>query len=163
MSDRLPVLALIGALCTGCAAPTYAASTRRRWHALAAASAKRAWEHCRHIDCDLAATILNVQAHAALAGGDAKEGVRLAQAAEQAARRRADKAETANPLRLLGRTRSQLSDPEGAIAALQQALAIDRSLADPRKMRATSSSSNRRARQKATTRRLVPTLRERSR
>ncbi len=100
----------------------------------AVASARRAWERCQRLGCELAAAILNVQAGAALEGGDAEEALRFSQAAEASARGRADRVETANALRNTGRARARLGDPAGAIRALEQALEIDRALADPRKI-----------------------------
>ena len=96
--------------------------------------AQRAWERCQRLGCELAAAILNVQASAALERGDAEGSLRLAQAAEASARGRADRAETANALRNIGRARTRLGDPAGAMPALEQALEIDRALADPRKI-----------------------------
>ena len=100
----------------------------------AAAYAQRAWERCQRLRCELAAAILNVQAGAALQAGDAAQALRLGQAAESSARSRADRAETANALRNVGRARARLGDPAGAIPALEHALEIDRALADPRKI-----------------------------
>lgn len=96
--------------------------------------ARRAWERCERLRCQLVPAILNVQAGAALAAGDAETSLRLAQAAEAAARGRNDRPETANALRNVGRARARLGDPAGAIPALEQALEIDRALADPRRI-----------------------------
>lgn len=96
--------------------------------------AGRAWERCQRLRCELAPAILNVQAGAALEAGDAQASLRLAQAAEAAARGRSDRPETANALRNTGRARAALGDPAGAIPALAQALEIDRALADPRRI-----------------------------
>jgi Tfp pilus assembly protein PilF len=100
----------------------------------AAAYAERAWSRCQKLRCELAAAILNVQAGAALAAGDAPAALGLAQAAEAAARGRDDRRETANALRNAGLARSRLGDPAGAIASLEQALEIDRALADARRI-----------------------------
>jgi tetratricopeptide (TPR) repeat protein len=100
----------------------------------AARHAGTAREQCERIGCEHAAAILNVQAAAALQGGDAQRSLTLALAAESAARRRAERAETANALRNAGRARAALGDAPLAIAALEQALEIDRALADPRKI-----------------------------
>ncbi|MGQ0547064.1 MAG: tetratricopeptide repeat protein, partial [Betaproteobacteria bacterium] len=54
----------------------------------------------------------------------------FAQAAEAAARGRGDRVETANALRNIGRARMRLGDAAGAIASLEQALEVDRALAD---------------------------------
>jgi hypothetical protein len=98
------------------------------------AYAARAWDRCQKLRCGLAAAILNVQSGAALEAGDAASSLRLAQAAEAAARGRNDRPETANALRNAGRARARLGDPAGAIAPLEQALEIDRALADPRRI-----------------------------
>mgnify|MGYP006197472537 CR=1 FL=1 len=100
----------------------------------AARHAGTAREQCERIGCEHAAAILNVQAAAALQGGDAQQSLTLALAAESAARRRDERAETANALRNAGRARAALGDAGSAIAALEQALEIDRALADPRKI-----------------------------
>ena len=100
----------------------------------AARHAGIAREQCERIGCEHAAAILNVQAAAALQGGDAQQSLTLALAAESAARRRDERAETANALRNAGRARSAMGDAPSAIAALEQALEIDRALADPRKI-----------------------------
>lgn len=100
----------------------------------AAAWAQRARERCERLACDLAAAILNVQALIALDTGRPEEGARLAQSAREAARARGDRAEAANALRTIGRARAALGDPAGAIQPLEEALALDRELADPRKI-----------------------------
>lgn len=100
----------------------------------AAAWAQRARERCERLECDLAAAILNVQAQIALDAGRPEEGARLAQGAGEAARTRGDRAEAANALRTAGRARLALGDPAGAIQPLEEALALDRELADPRKI-----------------------------
>ena len=100
----------------------------------AGAYAQRAWQRCQRLSCELAAAILNVQSAVALAAGGAEESLRLAQAAESAARGRTDRSETANALRNIGRARSASGDAAGAIGALEQALEIDRALAEPRKI-----------------------------
>jgi len=95
--------------------------------------AKRAETRCAG-SCEYAATILNVQAQIALESNQSREAARLAQAAVERARSRSDRAETANALRTLGRARVYLAEYAPAIDALKQALAIDRDLADPRKI-----------------------------
>jgi len=100
----------------------------------AAAWAQRARERCERLACDLAAAILNVQALIALDTGRPEEGARLAQSAGAAARSRGDRAEEANALRTIGRARAALGDPAGSIQPLEAALALDRELADPRKI-----------------------------
>jgi tetratricopeptide (TPR) repeat protein len=100
----------------------------------AAAFAQRAGERCRRLSCELAGAILNVQAGAALDAGDGPASLAFAQAAEAAARARADRVETANALRNIGRARVRLGEAAAAIPALEQALEIDRALADSRKI-----------------------------
>ena len=100
----------------------------------ATAWAQRARERCERVGCDLGAAILNVQALIALDAGRAEEGARLAQSAAAAARSRGDRAEEANSLRTIGRARAALGDPAGSIQPLEAALALDRELADPRKI-----------------------------
>lgn len=100
----------------------------------AGAHAERAWRRCQRLSCELAAAILNVQSAIALEAGRAEEALRLGQAAESAARGRADRGETANALRNIGRARGAAGDAAGAVAALEQALEIDRALADPRRI-----------------------------
>lgn len=100
----------------------------------AAVWAQRARERCGRTACDLAAAILNVQALIALDTGRPEEGARLAQSAGETARGRGDRMEAANALRTAGRARAALGDFTGAVAALEEALALDRELADPRKI-----------------------------
>jgi tetratricopeptide (TPR) repeat protein len=100
----------------------------------ATAWAQRAHERCERLACNLAAAILNVRALLALDAGRPEEGARLAQSAGEAARARGDRAEAANALRTAGRARVALGDPAGAIPPLVEALALDRELADPRKI-----------------------------
>jgi len=99
----------------------------------AAAWAQRAEKRCGS-GCEHAATILNVQAQIALESNQSREAARLAQSAGERARSRSDRAETANALRTLGRARVYLGETAQAIDALRQAFAIDRDLADPRKI-----------------------------
>lgn len=99
----------------------------------AAAMAARAAERCGGT-CDYAATLLNVQAQIALAGGDAAGARALAQQALERSRSRGQSAEAANALRTLGRAERARGDPAAARAFLEQALALDRALADPRKI-----------------------------
>jgi tetratricopeptide (TPR) repeat protein len=84
--------------------------------------------------CGLAPLLANVRAQVALDGGNAAQAAthairaaELAGAAEQAAER-------ANAERLLGRARMALGDRAGAAAALQAALAIDRTLGLPERI-----------------------------
>lgn len=100
----------------------------------AAAWAQRAHERCERLACDLRAAILNVQAQIALDAGRPEEGARLAAGAGEAARALGDRSEAANALRTAGRARLALGDAVGAVQSLEEALALDRELADPRKI-----------------------------
>ncbi len=100
----------------------------------ATAWVERARARCERMACELAAAILNVQALVALDVERPEEGARLAREAGEAARTRGDRAEAANALRTIGRARLALGDPVGAIQSLEEALALDRELADPRKI-----------------------------
>jgi len=100
----------------------------------AATFAERAEKRCANLSCEYAATILNVQAQIALEGSRAADAEQLATRAAERARSRNDRAETANALRLQGKARRVQNNPKDAIAPLEQALAIDRDLADPRKI-----------------------------
>jgi len=84
--------------------------------------------------CEYAAAILNVRAQLALDSGHAAEAARLAAAAFERARGEAGRAEAANALRALGRARNAAGQPGRALEPLRQALEIDRSLGDPRKI-----------------------------
>jgi len=100
----------------------------------AATFAERAAQRCANFSCEYAATILNVQAQIALEAQRAAEAEQLATRAAERARSRSDRAETANALRLLGKARRVQNNPQAAIQPLERALAIDRDLADPRKI-----------------------------
>jgi tetratricopeptide (TPR) repeat protein len=100
----------------------------------AATFAERAAQRCPNLSCEYAATILNVQAQIALESSRAAEAEQLATRAAERARSRNDRAETANALRMLGKARRAQDNAKGAIQPLEQALAIDRELADPRKI-----------------------------
>ena len=102
--------------------------------ASAATFAERAAQRCPNLSCEYAATILNVQAQIALESSRAAEAEQLATRAAERARSRNDRAETANALRMIGRTRRAQNNAAAAIQPLEQALAIDRDLADPRKI-----------------------------
>jgi tetratricopeptide (TPR) repeat protein len=101
--------------------------------ASAAALAGRAGQRCAET-CEYVATLLNVQAQIALAGGAAVRAAALAQQALERARGQNDGVETANALRILGRSRRAGGDPIAARRLLEQALELDRALADPRKI-----------------------------
>ena len=100
----------------------------------AATFAERAANRCPNLSCEYGATILNVQAQIALEGSHAPEAEQLASRAADRARSRGDRAEQANALRLLGKSRRLQGHAKEAIAPLEQAVAIDRDLADPRKI-----------------------------
>jgi tetratricopeptide (TPR) repeat protein len=100
----------------------------------AASWAQRAERRCAELACDYAATILNLQAEVALAASRPADAARLASSAAERARARGDRSETANALRALGRARRAQGEPSAAIPVLEQALALDRELADPRKI-----------------------------
>jgi tetratricopeptide (TPR) repeat protein len=96
----------------------------------------RAERRCDRLACDLASALLNVKSQLALESGQPADAARLAQAAADAARSRGDRVEQANALRNAGRARLASGEHPAAVAALEQALAIDHSLADPRKIHA---------------------------
>ena len=100
----------------------------------AATFAERAAQRCPNFSCEFGATILNVQAQIALESSRAADAEQLATRAAERARSRNDRAETANALRMLGKARRAQDNAKGAIQPLEQALAIDRDLADPRKI-----------------------------
>ncbi|OAI52274.1 hypothetical protein AYO46_05960 [Betaproteobacteria bacterium SCGC AG-212-J23] len=100
----------------------------------AATFAERAEKRCANLSCEYAATILNVQAQVALETSRAADAEQLAARAVERARSRNDRAETANALRMQGKARRAQGNAREAIAPLEQALAIDRDLADPRKI-----------------------------
>lgn len=102
--------------------------------ASAATFAERAAQRCPGFSCDYGPTILNVQAQIALESSRPADAEQLASRAADRARSRSDRAETANALRLLGKARRVQNNSKGAIAPIEQALAIDRDLADPRKI-----------------------------
>jgi tetratricopeptide (TPR) repeat protein len=96
--------------------------------------AERAAQRCPNLSCEYAATILNVQAQIALEGSRPADAEQLATRAAERARSRNDRTETANALRMLGKARRAQDNAKDAIQPLEQALAIDRELADPRKI-----------------------------
>jgi len=104
--------------------------------AAAAEFAGRAERRCERFACDAAPALLNVKAQIALEDGDAAAAARLAQVAADAARSRGNHAEQANALRNAGRARLANGEHAASIALLEQALAIDHALADPRKIHA---------------------------
>lgn len=100
----------------------------------AATFAERAEKRCANLSCEYAATILNVHAQIALEGSRAAEAEQLAGRAAERARSRNDRAEQANALRMLGKARRLQNNAKEAIPPLEQALALDRDLVDPRKI-----------------------------
>ena len=99
--------------------------------------AARAERRCERLACELAPALLNVKSQIALEGGSSAQ-----RGAARASRRRTPRARAATaPSR---RTRCATSaaprlasgEHAAAIAVLEQALAIDHSLADPRKIHA---------------------------
>ena len=99
----------------------------------AATWADRAAKRCAD-SCEYVAALLNLQAQIALETARAPEAEQFAQRAFDRARSRNDRTETANALRTLGKARRVQNNAKAAIQPLEQALAIDRDLADPRKI-----------------------------
>lgn len=92
-------------------------------------TAKRCGDSCEYVP-----TLLNLQAQIALETSRPADAEQLASRAADRARSRNDRAETANALRTLGKARRLANNPKAAIQPLEQALVIDRDLADPRKV-----------------------------
>jgi tetratricopeptide (TPR) repeat protein len=84
--------------------------------------------------CEYAAAILNVRAQLALDSGHTADATRLASAALERARGEPGRPEAANALRTLGRAHAAAGEPGRALEPLRQALEIDRTLGDPRKI-----------------------------
>ncbi len=103
-------------------------------HASATDWIERAASWCSGRDCALSGAIQNVKAQLALAAGNADAAAASARAALVASRGSGDRAESANALRLLGITAVRAGDAAAALAFFDQALAIDRELAVPRKI-----------------------------
>lgn len=99
----------------------------------AATWAGRAAERCKDT-CEYAAALLNVRAQIALEERSPAPAARLAQSAAERARSNSNRPELANALRTLGRARLALGDARLALPVLQEALSIDRDLADPRRI-----------------------------
>jgi len=96
----------------------------------------RAERRCAGLACEAAPALLNLKSQLALEGGQPAEAARLAQAAADSARSRAERSELANALRNMGRAKLASGEPAAAAAAFEQALVIDHALADPRKIHA---------------------------
>ena len=109
----------------------------------AAVWAGQAERRCPELRCEYAATILNVRAQVELESGRPADAERLALAAAE--RSASNQAEKANALRTLGRVHQATGQPRAALEPLQQALAIDRELGDPRKILADLSELSRAA------------------
>jgi tetratricopeptide (TPR) repeat protein len=92
----------------------------------------QAERRCANLSCEYAATILNVRAQVELESGHAPEAEKIALSAAE--RSRSNPAEMANALRTVGRARQAQGRARTAIEPLQQALALDRELGDPRKI-----------------------------
>lgn len=101
--------------------------------ASAAQWAERAESHCGR-SCPIAAALGNVKGQLALENGDANAAASSAKGALDAARASGDRAEAANALRLLGIAAFRAGDAATALARIDDALAIDRELAAPRKI-----------------------------
>jgi Tfp pilus assembly protein PilF len=84
--------------------------------------------------CSVSAAIQNVRGQLALDAGRPEQAAANAKSALSASRAAGDGAEAANALRLLGAVSLRTGDAGGATAYLGEALAIDRSLAVPRKI-----------------------------
>jgi tetratricopeptide (TPR) repeat protein len=100
----------------------------------AATFAERAAQRCPNYSCEYGAHILNVQARIAFEGAHVADAEQLATRAAERARSRNDRGEQANALRMVGKARRAQNNSKEAIPPLEQALAIDRDLADPRKI-----------------------------
>jgi len=96
--------------------------------------ADRAASHCGQRGCAVAAAIHNVKGQLALEAGRLDLAAASAKAALAASRAPDDRAEAANALRLLGVTAIRAGDARAATGYLEEALAIDRELAAPRKI-----------------------------
>jgi len=100
----------------------------------AAVWAGEAERRCAQTSCEYDSTLLNVRAQIELESGRPAEAARLAQAALERSRGEAGRAEAANALRILGRSRIAAGEPNAALEPLRAALDIDRELGDPRKI-----------------------------
>jgi Tfp pilus assembly protein PilF len=94
----------------------------------------RAASLCGQRGCALAGAIHNVKGQLALEAGRPDLAAASAKAALNASRASGDRAEAANALRLLGVTAIRAGDAGPATGYLEEALAIDRDLAAPRKI-----------------------------
>ena len=105
-----------------------------RRHADAAEWLEKAVTWCGQPGCALSSAINNVSGLLALEAGRTDAAAASARAALEASRRSGDRVEAANAMRLLGNVAIRSGDAAAALAALSEALAIDRELALPRKI-----------------------------
>ena len=103
-------------------------------HADAAEWLEKAAAWCGQQGCALSAAINNVSGLLALERGRTDAAAASARAALDASRGSGDRVEAANAMRLLGNVAIRAGDAAAALAALTEALAIDRELALPRKI-----------------------------
>jgi len=103
-------------------------------HADAAEWLEKAATWCGQQGCALSSAINNVRGLLALEAGRTDAAAASATAALEASRRSGDRVEAANAMRLLGQAAIRAGDAAAALAALSEALAIDRELALPRKI-----------------------------
>jgi tetratricopeptide (TPR) repeat protein len=94
---------------------------------------ERAAAYCGRA-CSVSVAIQNVRGQIALEAGRTDQAAAAARSALAASRAAGDRAETANALRLLGGIALRSGDAAGAAGVLQDALAIDKELAVPRKI-----------------------------
>ena len=94
---------------------------------------ERATGYCAR-SCSVFAAIQNVRGQLALEAGHFDQALAAARTALGASRAAGDRAETANALRLLGGIAVSAGDPGTAGGYLDEALAIDKELAAPRKI-----------------------------
>jgi len=105
-----------------------------RRYANAAEWLEKAATWCGQQGCMLSGAINNVRGLLALEQGRADAAAASARAAFEASRGSGDRVEAANAMRLLGNVAIRAGDAAAALAALSEALAIDRELALPRKI-----------------------------
>ena len=103
-------------------------------HAPAAEWLEKAATWCGQQGCTLSAAIDNVRGLLALEAGRTDAAAARATAALKASRASGDRVEAANAMRLLGNVAIRAGDAAAALAALTEALALDRELALPRKI-----------------------------
>jgi len=95
---------------------------------------ERAQEWCANDGCDAAGRIQNLQARLAFARGDVAAAERDARRGLEQNRRRADAIEEANSLRILADAAARRGQAAQAFAFYEQALALDKQAAQPRKI-----------------------------